>query len=119
MRVSRSGLVTAAAYMALAIGSVVWGYSLTDPKESTVLMQLPVIPVLALLVASGLVEWAAALPLIVFYALCIPLIALGLYAVCWLFGAVGVRTRLLIGLGVVVALSIPLFWPVRHSVGVP
>lgn len=119
MRVSRSGLVVAAAYTALAIGSVVWGHSLTDPKESTVLMQLPVVPVMALLVASGLVEWAAALPLIVFYALCIPLVALGLYAVCLLFGALGLRTRLVIGLGVLVVLSVPLFWSVRQSVGVP
>ena len=119
MRVSRSGVVIAVVYTALAIGSAMWGYSLTDPKESTVLMQLPVVPVLALLDASGLVERAAALPLIVFYALGIPLVALGLYAVCWLFGALGLRTRLLIGLGLLVVLLIPLLWPVRQSVGVP
>lgn len=53
MRVSRFGLVIAAAYTALAIGSVVLGYFLTEPKESTVLMQLPVVPVLALLYAVG------------------------------------------------------------------
>ena len=119
MRVSRFGLVVAAVYAALAIGSVVWGYSLTDPKQSTVLMQLPVVPVLALLVASGLVEWAAALPLIIFYALCIPLVALGLYAACWLFGALGVRTRLVIGLGLLVVVSVPLFWQVRRAAGLP
>ena len=116
---SRSGLVIGAVYTLLAIGSVVWGYSLDGPKESTVLMQLPVVPVLALLDASGLVEWAARLPLIVFYGLCIPLVAGGLYAVCWLFGALGVRTRLLIGLGLLAAVSLPLFWPIRRSVGLP
>ncbi len=53
MRVSRSGVVVATVYTVLAIGSVVWGYSLTEPKESTLLMQLPVVPVLALLDAAG------------------------------------------------------------------
>ncbi len=119
MRVSRSGLAMAAAYTALAIGSVVCGYSLTDPEGSTVLMQLPVVPVFSLLFALGLLGWVAAIPLIVFYGVSIPLIALGLYAACWLLGALGVRTKLLISLGLLVAVSLPLFWPVRQSVGVP
>lgn len=119
MRVSRSGLAIAAVYTLLAISSVVWGYSLDKPKESMVLMQLPVVPVLALLAASGLAEWAASLPLIVFYGLCIPLVSGGLYAVCWVFGTLGVRTKLLIGLGLLAAVSLPLFWPIRRSVGLP
>ena len=119
MWVSRSGLVIAAAYTVLAIGGVVWGYSLTEPKESTVLMQLPVVPVLALLYAFGLIEWTSGVSLVVFYGISIPLIALGLYAICWLFGALGVRTRLLIGLGLLVLVSLPLLWPVRRSVGLP
>lgn len=85
MRVSRSGLAMAAAYTALAIGSVVCGYSLTDPEESTVLMQLPVVPVFSLLFALGLLGWAAAIPLTVFYGVSTPLIALGFMppAGCW------------------------------------
>ena len=119
MRVSRSGVVVAAVYTVLAIGSVVWGYSLTEPKGSTVLMQLPVVPVLALLDAAGLVEWVARLPLIVFYGLFIPLVAVGLYAACCQFGALGVRTRLLIGAGLLIVLSILLLWPVRQPIGMP
>ena len=119
MRVSRSGLVLAAAYTVLAVGSVVWGYSLDDPKESTVLLQLPVVPVFGLLFAFGALEWAGAIPASVLYAVCIPLIAFGLYAACWLVGALGGRTRVLIGLGLLVAMSVPLFWPLRRSAGLP
>ena len=114
MRVSRSGLVIAAIYAVLAMGCVAWGYSLPDPEESTVLMQLPVVPALLVLGASGLVDWAAAAPLLVFYGLCIPGIAACLYAVCWLFGALGPRTRLAIGIGALGVLSVLLFWPVRR-----
>lgn len=59
------------------------------------------------------------MPLIVFYGVCIPLTAFGLYAACWLFGVLGVRTRLLIVLGLLVVLSMPLFWPIRRSVELP
>ena len=114
MRVSRSGLVIAATYAVLATGCAVWGYSLPEPKESTALMQLPVVPALLVLGASGLVDWAAAAPLLVFYGLCIPGIAACLYAVCWLFGALGPRTRLAIGIGALGVLSVLLFWPVRR-----
>ena len=112
MRVSRSGLVIAAIYVALSTGCVVWGYGLTDPKASTVLMQLPVVPILPLLVGLGLADWAANAPLALFYGRCIPAIAVGLYAACWLFGALALRTRLLIGVGVLGVLSVLLFWSV-------
>ena len=114
MRVSRSGLVIAAIYAVLATGCVAWGYSLPRPEESTVLMQLPVVPALLVLEAAGLVDWAAAAPPMVFYGLCIPAIAVCLYAVCWLFGALGPRIRLAIGIGALGVLSVLLFWPVRR-----
>lgn len=114
VRVSRSGLVIATTYAVLATGCVVWGYSLPGPKESTVLMQLPVVPALLVLEALGLVDWFAGAPLVVFYGLCIPAIAAGLYTACWLFGALGFRTRLVIGVGALGVLSIMLFWPVRR-----
>ena len=82
MRVSRSGLVIAATYAVLATGCVVLGYSLPRPEESTVLMQLPVVPALLVLEAFGLVDWSAGAPLVVFYGLCIPAIAACLYAAC-------------------------------------
>ena len=114
MRVSRSGLFVAATYAVLATGCAVWGYSLPEPKESTVLMQLPVVPALLVLEAAGLVDWAAAAPLMVFYGLCISAIAICLYALCWLFGALGPRTRLAIAIGALGGLSVLLFWPIRR-----
>ena len=117
MRVSRSGLVVAAVYAALSVGCVAWGYSLPDPKESTVLMQLPVVPaavVFGAFGALGLLEWFADASLIVFYGVLIPAIAVALYAACWLLGAPGFRTRLVIGLGVLGVLLAMLFWPVHR-----
>ena len=114
MRVSRSGLAVATIYAVLATGCVVWGYSLPRPEESTVLMQLPVVPALLVLEASGLADWAAEAPPVVVYGLCIPAIAACLYAACWLFGALGPRIRLAIGIGLLGVLSVMLFWPVRR-----
>ncbi len=111
--------MVAAAYTVLAIGSVLWGYSLTEPTESTVLMQLPVVPVLALLDACGMADGVARVRLAVFYGLGIPPVAAGLYAVCWLFGRLGVRTRLSVGVGLVIVLAALLFWPARQSIGQP
>ncbi len=114
MRVSRSGLVIAAGYAVLATGCVVWGYSLPEPEASTVLMQLPVVPALIVLEALGWTDWIEVAPLMVFYGLFIPAIAAGLYAACWLFGALGFRTKLMLGVGILGVLSVVLFWPVRR-----
>ena len=114
MRVSRSGLVVAVVYLVAAIGCGVWGYSLTGPKESTVLMQLPIVPVLILVDVLGLHEAAANAPLLVFYGLAISAVAVALYAACWLFGALGSRVRLAIGVTVLGMLGVGLFWPLRR-----
>ena len=111
MRVSTSGLVVAATYAVLSVASVVWGYGLDGPKESTVLMQVPVLPAVIALVGLGLIEQAARLPLIVFYGAAIPIIALGLYAACWLFGALSARSRLVIASTVLVVLLVLTVWP--------
>lgn len=112
MRVSKSGLVVAATYAVLSIASVIWGYSLDGPKESTALMQLPVLPALIALIGLGLVDQAAKVPLIVFYGILIPAIAAGLYAACWAFGALSARTRVVIGLAALGLLLVSTFWPV-------
>ena len=114
MRASRSGLVIAATYAVLATGCVIWGYSLPGPEAGTVLMQLPVVPALVVLDVLGLTDWFADAPLVVFHGLFVPVIAVGLYAVCWLFGALGFRTRLVLGLVTLGVLSFLLLWPIRR-----
>lgn len=113
MRVSRSGLVVAAVYAVLAVASTVYGRSLPDPKESSVLMGLPLLPALLVVHAFGLDGWLADAPWFVTCALLVPAVAAGLYAACWLFGALGFRTRLVVGAGALALLSILLFWPTR------
>ena len=113
MRVSRSGLVVAAVYVVLAVASIVWGRSLPDPKESSVLMGLPLLPALLVIHTIGLDEWLADAPWFVTCGLLVPAIAAGLYAASWLFGALGFRTRLVIGAGALALLSVMLFWPNR------
>ncbi len=114
MRVSRSGMIVATTYAVLAAGCVIWGYSLPGPEESTVLMQLPVLPALIVIESVGLTDWAAGVPLALFYGLLIPAIATVLYAVCWLFSALSYRSRLTIAVVTLSVLSIALFWPVRR-----
>lgn len=98
-------------YVVLAVGCVIWGSSLTDPEASTVLMQLPVVPVLGFLVAFGLMDRAAGTSILVFYGLCIPTVAIVLYAACWLLGTLSSRTRLIFGFGALGLLLVMLFWP--------
>ncbi len=114
MRVSRTGLVVATVYAVLATGCVVWGYELADPEASTVLMQLPVIPALLVLNGFGLMELVATEPLVLSYGLAIPAIAAGLYAVCWLFGALSVQTKILVGISALAVVSVMVLWPVHH-----
>lgn len=114
MRLSRTGSVIGAAYVVLAVASMVYGNSLPDPKDSTVLMQLPIAPAITLLDVLGLAGWLAETSWTVAGGLFVPAIALTLYAVCWLFGALSIRTRLVVSAATLFVVAVLMFWPVAR-----
>ena len=114
MRVSKSGLVIAAVYVVLATASVIYGHSLSSADESTLLMQVPLLPALLLLLPLGLSGWVADAPWFISCSLLILANAIGYYAICWLLGILRPRTTLIIGLVTLVAVAFLSFWPVAR-----
>ena len=105
---SKAGFITVGIYAMLSAACIAYGGSLVNAKDSSTLVQLPVLPALLLADTLGFTAWLTSAPWFASLVVFIPFTAAVLYLACWLLGLFGLKAKLTIGASLLIVVLLML-----------